>query len=57
MTSTIKVLKEKPGRVTLAGDSECVIAAVESQNASLGAYFANWVVEIQDYTKDPHKEY
>ena len=48
MTTVIKTLNEKSGKVTLIEDSECVITAVEIQSPSLGAYYAIQVMQIQD---------
>ena len=48
MDSIIASVPIKPRRITLIGDSTCTIASCEANCASLGAYFANRVVEIVD---------
>ena len=51
MILVVKALPEKPARITCIGDSQCTIAAVEAVNTSLGPYFSNRVMEIEDNMK------
>ena len=44
----MKCLKEKPCRVTMIGDSECTISALESVTNSLAPYFSNRINEAEE---------
>ena len=46
-----KSMPEKPCRITMIGDSECTIAALENQTANLASYFANRIMEVEDKMK------
>ena len=46
MDALLPALDVKPRRVTLIGDSSCVIAAADFNAAALAAYFSNRVVEV-----------
>ena len=46
MSTVIKAIPEQPARVTILGDSEATIAALDSRTASLGQYFGNRTAEI-----------
>ena len=50
-TLALSSLSEKPSRLTIIGDSQCTISTVESNSASLAAYFANRVSEFDDTVK------
>ena len=45
--TAIPSLPEKPCRVTMIGDSQCTISALESVTAILGPYFANRILELE----------
>ncbi|MCP4995043.1 MAG: hypothetical protein GY934_14860, partial [Gammaproteobacteria bacterium] len=45
--TAIPSLPEKPCRVTMIGDSQCTISALESITAILGPYFANRILELE----------
>ena len=49
--TVIKCMPVKPCRVTMIGDSECTISALDSPTASLAAYFANRLIEVEDNIK------
>ena len=51
LDTVIKCLPVKPCRVTMIGDSECTISALDSPTASLAAYFANRLNEVEDNIK------
>ena len=46
--SVLQALPEKAARVTMIGDSEATIAALESRTASLAQYFGNRVAKITE---------
>merc|ERR1712239_69874 len=48
----VEALWEKPSSVTLAGDSQCTIAALEKSGGLLAPYFANRVSEISRNLKE-----
>ena len=48
MEQVVDAMREKPARITMVGDSTCVISAYESHTASLAPYFSNRIVEVED---------
>ena len=51
MSTTMKCMPEKAKRITIIGDSECTISALDSTTASLAPYFANRICEVEDAFK------
>ena len=45
--TVIPSMPEKPCRVTMIGDYQCTISALESMTAVLGPYFANRILELE----------
>jgi hypothetical protein len=45
--NAIPSLPEKPCMVTMIGDSQCTISALESMMAIFGPYFANRILDLE----------
>ena len=51
MLSTLRTLSpadEIPERVWIIGDSECILASIETTSSAIGEYFGNRISEILD---------
>ena len=48
VTACLAVLSEPPSRISLYGDSECTISAMECTDCVLDTCFANRVAEVQE---------
>ena len=56
VTAILPGLSEKPERISLLGDSECTISAVESDQKVLQVWFSNRVAEVIDHMESWKRE-
>ena len=49
VTSSLYGLSEMPAQITLCGDSECTISAVECEDGVLQVWFSNRVAEVLEH--------